>query len=382
MKIKKLVFMIFCFVLIGLITPKTTIAATSSEKKEMQRQLKKGEITQEEYNEWLEDYKAEKEDEDDNEDSGGFDLLGLISGIKDGIVNGIKKLISEFFEDTLGKMIISWTSDLMNTVDFKTVSKTALMPENTFSVFTTFYNNLYVVFMTLSLSLLILKTLMYGFNVYILWRNGSPDENPMEMITRYLFAIALILVFKDLYNIIINISVEILDKINTSLVTPKFNFAEHMLSNMFPPTAMISTFFTIIFVIIFIIEYIKGIVTLASKGIELFILRLGSTIAIISATTPQASIFNQYISALLKQILSIFIMTISLNLTLSIIMNKPNLIGFIWATAALKFVNKASSLLSQFSTTPNQGGGGVGMMMQMANAARMVITTATTGTPK
>ena len=370
---KKTLFIVGCFLLISIVIKPTYTMAGTSEKQEMQRQLRRGEITQDEYNDWLDEYEAESEEND--EGSGWFNPMELITGI----IDGIKNLIKDFFENTIGDLISTWITDILNTVDFKTVSKTALAPEEVFSVFGTIFNGLYRLFMSLSLSLLILKTLMYGFNVYILWRNGSPDENPIEMITRYIFAIALILSFNDLYKIIINISTDILNNIN-NLVVPHLNVSELILSNMFAPG--VNFLFTVIFIVIFIIEYIKGLVTLASKGIELFILRLGSSIAIISATTPQASIFNQYISAIIKQILSIFIMTISLNISLTIIADHPNLLGFLWASAAIKQVNKASSLLSQFTTTPNQGGGGAGMMMQMANMARMAITTAATGTPK
>lgn len=366
-EIKKSVFLIVIFLAIGLLFANIFEArAEVGEEERMQHLWEMGRIDDDEYEAWLEDYEEQQEKGAEWTENFLTDPLGAITGIFDTIGN--------FFADRIKE----WIKDILNLIDYRTVTKTALNPESEFNVFSVIYAGLYNLFLTLSLSLVILKTLLYGFNAYILWRNGSPDENPFEIIVRHLFAMAMMLSFHEIYTIIGNISIDILDKIN-EIVTPtaSVDFIDLVLNFIFGSGVGAS----LIFLIFYLIEYIKAIITTAGKGIELFIFRIGAPLACVSATTPQAGVFNQYTMAIIKSILSIFMMVICLNLSVSIIVSRPNLTGLLWATASLKLVNKGSALLSQFTTSPNQTGGG-GMGGMLLQAGRAVITTATTGTPK
>lgn len=366
-KLKKTVIYIAIFIVAGsLFIIITETKAEVGEEQRMENLWNRGEISDDEYYEWLDEYEESKE-----EGASGWrdflaDPLGAITSVFGAIGDYITNGISE------------WLADFWNLIDYKTVTRTALHPESEFSVFSVVYSGLYSLVLTLSLSLLILKTLLYGFNVYILWRNGSPEENPFEIIVRHLFAIGIMLSFQEIYTIVGNIAEEILNRIN-QIVSPGagVNFVSVILNLLVGPGFLVA----FIFIIVYFIEYVKAIITTAAKGIELFIFRIGAPLACVSATTPQAGVFNQYIMSIIKSILSIFIMVIALNLSITIINAKPNLTGLLWATASLKLVNRGSALLSQFTTAPNQGGGG-GMGGMLLQAGRIALTTATTGSPK
>ena len=113
------------------------------------------------YDEWEESDEDYEEDED-SEDSGGgglfnFDLGKMIvDAITGWIVEGILK-ITDFFLDLTGSIIF---------------------PESSLNVLSSVYGNLYNLSLSIAMSLMLLMALYKCFNIYILWRDGNPEEIP------------------------------------------------------------------------------------------------------------------------------------------------------------------------------------------------------------
>ena len=291
------------------------------------------------YDEWEESDEDYEEDED-SEDSGGGGLFNLdlgkiiVDAITGWIVEGILK-ITDFFLDLTGSIIF---------------------PESSLNVLSSVYGNLYNLSLSIAMSLMLLMALYKGFNIYILWRDGNPEENPIEIVTRFLFAMALMLSFSELYNIAGNIVEDILNKINEILSishsSSSLNIAGAIAS--FP----IGVVCTIIFMIIYIVQLIKAMISTMSKGIELFILRLGFPLACVDAVNPQASSFHSYVSSFIKAFFSVIVMKLLVSLSVSIFINNFNPVGLVWSISSLIMVNKGSQLINQF-IVPHQGGGGM-----------------------
>ena len=243
------------------------------------------------------------------------------------------------------------------------LTSSVIYPENSLNVISSVYYNLYNISLSIAISLMLLMALYHGFNTYILWRDGNPEENPIEIITRYLFAIAIMLSFREIYGICGGIVEEIITKINQVLVV-----STKSIDNIVDVGEKILGFVcTIIFFIVYIFQLIKAMLAIMSKGIELLIIRLGFPIACVSAVTPQASTFHAYVSSLIKAFFSVIVMKLLILLSVAIFFNNTNPIGLAWSISSLIMVNKGSALINQF-IIPQQGGGGgfIGSAMSQA----------------
>ena len=271
----------------------------------------------------------------------------------------------------LGKILIdtftSWVSNVVLSITdfFLNLTDSIIFPERSLPVFSEVFDALYNISYCLTMSLILLMTLYNGFSIYILWKDGSPEENPFEIIIRYLCAIALVFCFKEIYYIAGSIVEDIIGHINSVLSIPhdtsSINVAEGIAS--FPVGAVCS----IIFMIVYVVQLIKAMVSTMSKGIELFILRIGFPIACVDAVSPQASSFNSYVTSFVKAFFSVIVMKLLVSLSIAIFINNFNPLGLVWSIASLVMVNKGSHLLNQF-IIPIQGGSG-GMLGGAINNA-------------
>ena len=279
----------------------------------------------------------EEDDEEETENNGGFFGINPIKIIEDAITK--------------------WTINIVNSLStfFMDLTDSVIFPENSISVFKNVFEKIYSLSTSIAMSLLILMTLFKGFNTYILWKDGNPEENPIEIIVRYLFAIAMILCFKEIYNIFGNIVEEILNKIQ-ELMAVSTRSDESFFTNLF--NSSLGWAFIIIFIIIYIVQLAKAMITTLSKGIELFILRLGFPLACVNAVSTQASTFHSYTSSFVKAFFSVIVMKLLVSLSVTIIFNNPNPFGLAWSIASLVMVNKGSGLINQF-IVPVQGGSGI-----------------------
>lgn len=68
---------------------------------------------------------------------------------------------------------------------------------------------------SLALSLMVLKFLKKGFDLYVLWTDGNPDTDPTMLLVNFVKAIATALMFRWIYDIF----VEVCDSVTTTLLT-------------------------------------------------------------------------------------------------------------------------------------------------------------------
>lgn len=84
---------------------------------------------------------------------------------------------------------------------------------------------LFNLFYSVAVSLLVLKFLWKGFQIYVLWRDGDSDVSPHNMIIGALLAIAVCVAFPTLYNmatdITCSIGAAVIDTIDPGSVLPK-----------------------------------------------------------------------------------------------------------------------------------------------------------------
>lgn len=280
-------------------------------------------------------------------------------------VENSKGIFSTIIDEFLKWLLESLLNILLTINDtFLDLTNSVLFPENAIGIIGNIYSNLYSLSLSISLSLMVLMTLSKGFNTYILWRDGSPEEHPFEVIIRHLFAIAMALSFNELYLIATNIVNEILGKVSDVVSLSNAGNYNDIINDL---TNKLGIVFIIVFLVLYIVQLIKAMFATISKGIELLILRLGFPLACVSAVTPHASTYHSVVSSFIKAFLSVIVMKILVGLSLGIMFNNPGVESFIWAIGTLFMVNKSSQLLNQF-IVPQQGGGG-GMLSSSINQA-------------
>ena len=233
------------------------------------------------------------------------------------------------------------------------VASGTFYPEGQNGSLSTIYGMLNNTVRTISLSLIFLMALYKGFTTYVLWKDGNPEENPMEIIIRYMFAVAMIFSFNELFaiaaGIVNSLNVDIsggIKSINSSV----FDMGD--IKNI-PQVIM-----TIILVIVLLKQSMSAVFALIGKNIEILILRIGFPLACVSAITPQANGFKNYISSMLKAMLSIVIMNVLIGLSIRILAEDMSLKNIVWSIAVLQLVNHGGSIINSIVSTGGSGNAG------------------------
>ena len=68
------------------------------------------------------------------------------------------------------------------------------------------FDNLKAIIFSMALSLIILKFLKKGFDIYILWTEGESDTPPLTFIVYFIRAVVVLICFTVLYDWIIQIA--------------------------------------------------------------------------------------------------------------------------------------------------------------------------------
>ncbi|MDR2903671.1 MAG: DUF6102 family protein [Clostridiales bacterium] len=74
------------------------------------------------------------------------------------------------------------------------------------------FSGLYTLFFGFGVSLIVLKFMKKGFDVYIGWTDGDPDLDPLALVTNFLRAMAVALCFPILYDALITATTDMIDQ--------------------------------------------------------------------------------------------------------------------------------------------------------------------------
>lgn len=70
---------------------------------------------------------------------------------------------------------------------------------------------------TFAMSLMVLKFLKKGFDIYVLWTDGDPDADPMLLLINFVRAVATALIFRWVYDIFVDACSVVTNTILTSI---------------------------------------------------------------------------------------------------------------------------------------------------------------------
>lgn len=209
------------------------------------------------------------------------------------------------------------------------------------------FSQLKALILSLAVSLIVLKFLKKGFDMYILWTDGEADTPPLTYIVYFIRAIVLALCFPILYDWVIQIAKSFGESIltamnmanNISLTTTIANIAT---------TGLFNAIVALIALILLFVLYTQFLM----RSLEMFVLKLGFPLACVGLVNPDGGVFKSYSEKLIKSVLTVLVQIILCKISIILIMNVKMLFGI----AAIIMAIKTPKFLQEFMLGSGTGG--------------------------
>lgn len=218
--------------------------------------------------------------------------------------------------------------------------------------------------------LLVLKFLFKGFEIYILWRDGDPENSPQDMLIGSIQGTVVMLVFPYLYDVMAEITLwfatGIMERLDLS-TGGTFHVTDFQIAGK----SIVLLIMALVYLILMVIMIIK----LMQRGFELLILRLGVPIACMGLIDSDKGLFKGYIQIFYKTLFTSVIQIVLLSWSLRFIAN-PSVTTLVIGIAIISTALSTPMLMQQMLISTGRGGG-IGQKMysagMMANAVRRII---------
>lgn len=224
---------------------------------------------------------------------------------------------------------------------------------------------LFNLFLGYGTSLIVLKFLKKGFNIYILGVEGDAELDPMVLVTNFFRAMAIAIAFPTIYKWIVKIiqeaSTEILEIIGLNT-----EYGLDMLANDVMSAGIFSGILYLVFLVIFITLFIKFL----RIGLELFILRLGLPLACGGLMDADGGTFRPYIQKFIQSSFTVLIQVVLAKFGLALMMNAH----ILWGIACLQLAVITPKFLQEFLIVSG-GGGGINGIYHSVRMVQMARTT-------
>lgn len=209
------------------------------------------------------------------------------------------------------------------------------------------FSQLKALILTLAISLIVLKFLKKGFDMYIMWTDGEADTPPLTYIVYFIRAIAMAVSFSILYDWVVQIAKSFGESMlqtmnmadNISLTTTIANIAT---------TGLFNSIVALIGLILLFVLYIQFLM----RALEMFVLKLGFPLACIGLVNPDGGVFKSYSEKLIKSILTILVQIILCKIAIVLLINVKMLFGI----AAIILAIKTPKFLQEFMLGGGTGG--------------------------
>lgn len=223
----------------------------------------------------------------------------------------------------------------------------------------------------IGISLMILKFLKKGFEIYVMGTDGDPDMDPLQLVTNFIKAMAVAIGFRPIYDIFVQILKETVNTITTSM-----NIYKEVTD--FTGIGIINGVFFLIAFVIFMILFCKAF----ELGINMMILNIGMPLACTGLLDNDKGMFKNYFMTYVKTFLTVLIQVVLSKLGLYIIVSSAGIGNIIsgnfdlaqmfFGLACMIVAMKAPKLLAEF-LVPSGPGGGVMSKIYAVNTIKTAI---------
>ena len=264
-------------------------------------------------------------------------------------------LLTDLIVDLLGSVdgaINSAFNGLMNTCFNAEYELTHMLGTQVISL-----ESLKTLIFSFALSLIILKFIKKGFDIYILWTEGEADTPPLTFVVYFIRAVVVLLCSPILYDWL----VDVVQSFGQSMLVA-LNISETMdITGTIANIASGGIFTAIMSVIALIMLFVLWIQFII-RGAEIFVLKLGFPLACVGLINADGGVFTQYIGKLFKSMLTVLVQILCCKLGLLLVFSGQ----LIYAIAMIILAIKTPKMLQEFML----GGGGGGISNVIITASK------------
>lgn len=257
-------------------------------------------------------------------------MESILTGLISSIIGGADNVINSAF-NSLIDMVFKGEEYLTNSFGSQAIS----------------FDNLKALILSLSISLIVLKFLKKGFDMYIMWTDGESDTPPLTYIVYFIRALVVAISFTILYDWIIEIAISFGDSMLQTM-----NISENMsLTTLIANIATSGLFNAIVALIALILLFVLYIQFLM-RSLEMFILKIGFPLACVGLVNPDGGVFRSYSEKLFKAILTVLVQIILCKIAIVLIIN----VKLLFAIASIIMAIKTPKFIQEFILGGSIGG--------------------------
>jgi hypothetical protein len=213
------------------------------------------------------------------------------------------------------------------------------------------FSGLYNLFFGFGVSLIVLKFLKKGFDIYIGWNDGDPDLDPLALVTNYLRAMVVALCFPILYDALISVTTQLIDQtvVIIDLLTNQQSVIDMIVNGI--SNSIFMALAGLILVIVYLILWIQFMM----RGIEMMVMRVGMPIACTGLIDNDKGIFAPYMKKFFMNAATVLIQIALVKLSLTVM-----ILGNSFYALAIVFVAmRTPKFLQEFMLNAGGAGGSV-----------------------
>jgi hypothetical protein len=216
-------------------------------------------------------------------------------------------------------------------------------------------SEIFEIFFGFGVSLIVLKFLKKGFEQYILWTEGDADSDPLILLTGFFKALAIAVSFPTLYGWL----AEIIEELTDQLINSISNGMETDFTSFITGISSAGLFTAIVSLIFFICLFLLYLQFL-SRGLEIFILRVGLPLACVGLMDSDNGVFRTYIQKFFQSTLAVLVQIVLAKMGVALMLNTH----VFWGLAALLMALRTPRFLQEFIIVSGGHGGGIGTVYQ------------------
>lgn len=224
---------------------------------------------------------------------------------------------------------------------------------------------LFEIVLGFGVSLIILVFLKKGFECYVMWTDGNPDIEPVNLIIRFMQAIVVAVSFPVLYSWLAEITENLTDELMEA-ISQSTNYSWQVWVNGITSLGLVTAIFGLIFVICYFLLYFQFLM----RGLELMILRIGMPLACIGLLDNEKKLFSEYSKMFIKSMLTVMIQICLCKLGVGMMLNVGVNMNIFWGIACMVLAIKTPAFIQQFLMS--SGGGAGGAINNVYHSVRLV----------
>lgn len=223
------------------------------------------------------------------------------------------------------------------------------------------FSGLYDLFFGFGVSLIVLKFLKRGFDVYVGWSDGDPDLDPLALVTNFLRAMAVALCFPILYDALVKATSDMIDQtvVIIDLLTNQQSVIDIIVNSI--SNSIFMALAGLILVIVYIILWVQFMM----RGIEMAVMRVGMPIACTGLIDNDKGIFAPYMKKFFMNAATVLIQIALVKLSLTVM-----ILGNCFYALAIVFVAMRTPKFLQEFMLP-AGGAGAGVVNTVYHTSRL-----------